>query len=76
MILTTKEFLTKVASAKVGKSCKIKKISKRNMEVTQRKTIFDLYSVNNNIINTIKRMCEHEVTYLLFYEVSRITKFF
>ena len=31
MILTTNEFLTKVASVKVGKSCKIKKISRRNL---------------------------------------------
>ena len=31
MILTTNEFLTKVESVKVGKSCKIKKISRRNL---------------------------------------------
>ena len=29
MILTTKEFLTKVASVKLGKSCKIKNINRR-----------------------------------------------
>ena len=33
MILTTNEFLTKIVSVKLGKSCKIKKISNKNLTI-------------------------------------------
>ena len=33
MILTTNEFLTKAVSVKVGKSCKIKKIKRKNRTI-------------------------------------------
>ena len=42
MILTTNEFLTKVASVKVGKSCRIKKINSKNrtIAIIQPKVMF------------------------------------
>ena len=33
MILTTNEFLTKIVSVKLGKSCKIKKTSNKNLTI-------------------------------------------
>ncbi len=44
MILTTKEFFTKVASVKFGKSCNIKNINnrKRTIAIKQPKTIFGI----------------------------------
>jgi len=42
MILTTNEFLTKVVSVKVGKSCRIKKINNKNrtIAIIQHKEMF------------------------------------
>ena len=39
------------------------KMSKRYMGVTKGKRIYLIYSVNDNIITTIKRLHEHEVTH-------------
>ena len=57
MILTTNEFLTKVESVKVGKSCKIKKISRRNLTnaITQPKIIL-ISPFNLGIYKPVKKL--------------------
>ena len=57
MILTTNEFLTKDVSVKVGKSCKMKKISRRNLTIAIKKLkIVFIEPLNFGIYNPVKKL--------------------
>ena len=57
MILTTNEFLTKIVSVKLGKSCKIKKTSNKNLTIAimQPKIIF-MRPVSLGIYSPVKKL--------------------
>ena len=56
MILTTKEFLTKVASVKLGKSCKIKNINRRKrITAIKQPKIKLIIPLNLGMYNPVKK---------------------
>ena len=57
MILTTNEFLTKIVSVKLGKSCKIKKTSNKNLTIAivQPKIIL-MSPASLGIYNPVKKL--------------------